>query len=214
MDLDNSTLEYAIRYTSPEDDILAGLNRETNLRTVYPQMLSGHMQGKLLEMISRMVKPERILEIGTFTGYSGICMARGLSEGGILHTIDRNDETTEIARKYFRMAGLSERVVFHAGNAMDVISTLNETFDLIFIDANKEQYVTYYNAVFNKWRTGGILLADNVLWGGKVLHSKINEDKETQGIVEFNNFILKDERVDKLLIPLRDGLFLIRKKAG
>jgi caffeoyl-CoA O-methyltransferase len=203
--------EYALRHSSAEDDILYGLSRETHLRTVYPRMLSGALQGRLLEMISHMLKPMKILEIGTFTGYSGICLTRGLAEGGILHTIDINEETTLIARKYFNLAGLSEKIVVHTGNALDIIPTLDEQFDLAFIDGDKEQYVPYYNAVFEKLKTGGFILADNVLWGGKVVNVSNYADKETKGILDFNTFVLQDDRIEKLLIPLRDGLFLIRK---
>lgn len=212
--IENSITDYALQHSSPEDDILIALSRETHLKTVYPRMLSGHMQGILLTMISRMLKPRRILEIGTFTGYSAICMGRGLAPDGVLHTIDVNDETTEIARKYIGLAGLADRVVFHTGNALDIIPTLDEVFDLIFLDADKVQYVAYYKAVFDKWARGGILLADNVLWGGKVLLPKKKGDRETRGIVEFNIFVSQDNRVEKLLIPLRDGLFLIRKPAS
>jgi len=196
------------------DEVLHGLYRETYLQTVYPNMLSGPMQGKLLEMISHMIRPARILEIGTFTGYSAICLARGLAEGGVMHTIDINDETLELARKYFSLAGLSERIVIHTGDARDIVPALDETFDLVFIDGDKSQYLQYYQAVCGKLRTGGFLLADNVLWGGKVLHGSKFSDKEARGIQEFNTFVSTDPRMEGLLLPIRDGLFIIHKLSG
>jgi predicted O-methyltransferase YrrM len=162
-------------------------------------------------MISRLLAPRRILEIGTFTGYSAICMARGLAADGLLHTIDINDETMVIARKYIHRAALDDKIILHTGNALDVISGLSETFDLVFIDADKPQYVSYYNAAFNKLRVGGIILADNVLWDGKVLDENKFPDRETKGILDFNTFVSEDGRVEKVMIPLRDGLLMIRK---
>jgi caffeoyl-CoA O-methyltransferase len=211
---DEAIQEYALRHSSPEDPLLASLNRETNLQTVYPNMLSGPQQGKFLEMISGLMAPLRILEIGTFTGYSAICMARGLAPEGILHTIDVNDETLFIARKFVKMAGLENRIRFHEGDALQIIPSLNEVFDLVFIDADKEQYVDYYKAVIDKVRAGGLIIADNVLWGGKVVKEEKNPEPETRGIMEFNTFIREDQRVDKVLIPMRDGLLIVRKKVA
>jgi predicted O-methyltransferase YrrM len=208
---DDPIIEYAIQHSTAEDEVLANLSRETHLHTVYPNMLSGPLQGRLLEMISCLLRPLRILEIGTFTGYSGICLARGLANGGFLHTIDINDETSSIARRYFNLAGVAGNIVMHTGYALDIIPGLNEVFDLIFIDADKEQYVSYYQAAFPKLKTGGFMLADNVLWGGKVLQAIKHPDKETKGILDFNQYVSGDVRVDKVLIPLRDGLYLIRK---
>jgi predicted O-methyltransferase YrrM len=208
---DDAISEYARQHSSPEDEVLAALNRETYLSTVYPNMLSGHLQGKFLEMISHMLAPRRILEIGTFTGYSAICMARGLADGGLLHTIDINDETMMIARKYIHQAALDNKIILHTGNAVDVISGLRETFDLVFIDADKPQYISYYESVFDKIRLGGIILADNVLWGGKVLDENKYPDRETKGILDFNNFVSMDMRVEKVMVPLRDGLLMMRK---
>ena len=208
---DDAIFEYARQHSSPEDELLAALNRETHLRTVYPNMLSGHLQGKFLEMVSHLLAPHRILEIGTFTGYSAICMARGLAQGGLIHTIDINDETMVIAKKYIHLAALDDKIIMHTGNAMDIISKLTETFDLVFIDADKPQYISYYNAVFDKLRVGGVILADNVFWGGKVLNENKYPDRETKGILDFNIFVSEDVRVEKVMIPLRDGLFMIRK---
>lgn len=209
--IDDAISEYARQHSSPEDEVLAALNRETYLRTVYPNMLSGHLQGKFLEMISHMLKPRRILEIGTFTGYSAIYMAKGLSEDGLLHTIDINDETMVIAKKYIHLAALDDKIILHTGNAMDVISDLREIFDLVFIDADKPNYISYYNAVFSKLRMGGVILADNVLWDGKVLNENKYPDRETKGILDFNKFVSEDLRVEKVMIPLRDGLLMMRK---
>jgi len=204
--------DYVLKYTTPEDDVLHRLYRETHLTTVYPNMLSGPLQGKLLEFISRMIKPVRILEIGTFTGYSAICMARGLAPGGLLHTIDINDELSETALRYFRDAGLEKSIILHNGDALEIIPDLDEIFDLVFIDADKEEYIPYYEMVFPKVKTGGFILVDNVLWGGKVLPGCRDTDKETLSIREFNNFVQKDARVEKIMLPLRDGIYLLYKE--
>ncbi len=212
---DNFSLitEYALRHSTAEDSVLNRLYRETNLKTVYPHMLSGHLQGKLLEMISHMIRPHRVLEIGTFTGYSAICLARGLSENGLLHTIDINDELTEMALKYFGQAGLTEKIIVHTGDAREIIPGLRENFDLVFIDGDKEQYLEYYQQSMKTLKTGGFIIADNVLWGGKVLPGYAGRDKETAGIAEFNRFIADDPRVEKILLPFRDGWFILRKIA-
>jgi caffeoyl-CoA O-methyltransferase len=209
--IEDAIYEYARQHSSPEDEVLAALNRETHLRTVYPNMLSGHLQGRFLEMVSHLLAPRRILEIGTFTGYSAICMARGLVRGGLLHTIDINDETMAIAKKYIHLAALEDKIILHTGNAMDIISNLPEIFDLVFIDADKPQYISYYKAVFDKLRVGGVILADNVFWGGKVLNENKYPDRETKGILDFNIFVSEDVRVEKVMVTLRDGLFMIRK---
>jgi predicted O-methyltransferase YrrM len=206
-------LEYALQHTTTEDEILKRLYRETNLKTVYPRMLSGHMQGKFLELISYMIRPSRILEIGTFTGYSAICMAKGLAEGGLLYTIDINDELAEMALKYFKMAGFIEKIILHTGDARKIIPALDEQFDLVFIDGDKEQYLQYYDQVMKVLKTGGFIIADNVLWNGKVLPGNTGYDKETKGIRDFNSFVSGDSRVEKLMLPFRDGLFILRKIA-
>jgi caffeoyl-CoA O-methyltransferase len=203
--------EYILKYSSPEDEVLHRLNRETHLTTVYPRMLSGPLQGKFLEMVCFMIRPMRILEIGTFTGYSAICMAKGLAEGGVVHTIDINDELAETAMRYFREAKLEHRIQMHIGDAVHVIPGLTEVFDLIFIDGDKEQYIDYYKAIIPKLRKGGFILVDNVLWSGKVLPDCRESDKETVCIREFNNFIKNDKRIEKLLLPFRDGIYILRK---
>jgi len=204
-------IEYAENFSSEESSVLKKLNRETHVKVLYPRMLSGKIQGNFLKMISRMIKPEKILEIGTFTGYSAICLAEGLSENGILHTIEINPELEEIILKYFNEAGVSEKIYLHIGDAVEVIPSLDETFDLVFIDADKENYLNYYNLVFDKVKKGGFIIADNVLWDGKVLNEPLPFDTETKAIREFNSFVQLDERVENLLLPLRDGLMIINK---
>lgn len=209
--MDQAILNYCGDYTSPESPILRDLNRETHLSQVYPQMLSGHLQGMLLQMISQMIRPRRILEIGTFTGYSAICLAAGCS-AGILHTIERNPELEELIRKYLNEASLTDSVVLHIGEATEIIPSLTEEWDLVFIDADKPNYSTYYNLVMPQLRPGGFILADNVLWDGKVLEPPETWDKDTRGIVAFNELVRDDERVENLLLPVRDGLMMIRKR--
>jgi caffeoyl-CoA O-methyltransferase len=204
-------MDYAFKHTTAEDEILHSLYRETNLKTVYPRMLSGHIQGKFLEFISHMIKPSRILEIGTFTGYSAICLARGLADGGLLHTIDINDELAELAYKYFKLANLQGKIMLHNGDAREVIPSLDEWFDLVFIDGDKEQYLQYYELAFKKMRKGGFILADNVLWSGKVLSGCMDQDKETKGIRDFNYYVSTDTRVEKLFLPFKDGIFILHK---
>ena len=208
----NSAIEtYITDHTSPEDDLLKRLNRETHLKVLNPRMLSGHVQGRFLEMISKMIRPQRILEIGTYTGYSAICLAKGLAGNGILHTIEVNPELEEFAKRYFREAGLESQIIQHGGDALELIPQIDETFDLVFIDAAKESYLDYYHLIFDKVRKGGFILADNALWDGKVVDPNQVQDKETQGIIAFNDFIRKDDRVENLLLSLRDGIMIIRK---
>jgi predicted O-methyltransferase YrrM len=202
---------YAIEHTSAEPDYLYALYRETNLKTMYPRMLSGHFQGKFLTMICSMLKPERVLEIGTFTGYSAISLALGLPEKGIIHTIDSNVESVEIGLKYFERAGVKEKIICHIGNAIEIIGGIDETFDLIFIDADKENYLNYYHLVFDKLRRCGIIVADNAFWDGKVLSKPEKADREALGIIEFNDFVQQDNRVENILVPIRDGLMMVRK---
>jgi caffeoyl-CoA O-methyltransferase len=204
--------EYILNHSDDEDPVLAELNRETNLKILRPRMLSGHLQGKILEMLSKMIRPEKILEIGTYTGYSAICMAKGLTENGILHTIEINDELEEIITKYIQKSGLQKQINVHFGNALEIIPTLNKTFDLVFIDGDKREYLAYYDLVLNYVKPGGFILADNVLWSGKVIEMETPDDEYTKGIFDFNDFLKNDQRVEKVIMPLRDGLTLIRKK--
>ncbi|MBW6491521.1 MAG: O-methyltransferase [Lentimicrobium sp.] len=202
---------YANAFTSPEPELMQQLVRETNLAFTTPGMLSGLIQGRLLQMLIFMLKPEHILEIGTFTGYSAIYMASALSETGILHTIDNNPEVAHIAHKYFRLAGVENRIRMHMANALTAIPVIEGVFDLVFIDADKENYVSYYEAVLPRLRPGGFIIADNVLWYGRVLQAEVLSDKETQGIAAFNLHVKNDPRIEHLLLPVRDGLMIIRK---
>ena len=203
--------QYLLDHTTPEDPILEDLYRQTHIRFINPNMASGHLQGKFLEFISMMVSPENILEIGTFTGYSAICLAKGLKEGGKLITIELNDELTSFSHSYFCRAGAEAKITQITGNALDIIPGLDLMFDLVFIDGDKREYSEYFRLIIDKVKPGGYILADNVLWGGQVLEEETN-DPQTRGIIDFNEMILKDPTIDDVIIPLRDGLMLIRKK--
>ena len=209
--ISNELIEYSEYYTKKEAELLHKLNRETHLKVLRARMLSGHMQGRLLQMISQMLQPKRILEIGTYTGYSAICLASGLQKGGKLHTIDINPELEDMILRYFKEANLLKNIKLHIGDALEIIPKLDETFDLVFIDADKENYIKYYEMVLPKVRKGGFILSDNVLWDGKVLEKPKANDKETRGIIEFNKHILKDNRVDNMILTVRDGIQIIRK---
>jgi predicted O-methyltransferase YrrM len=211
MKTDAEIYDYAEAFTTAESPVLKKLNRDTHVNILYPRMLSGKLQGTLLKMISNMVSPELILEIGTFTGYSAICLAEGLTANGILHTIEINPELEDMELKYFEEAGVKEKIKLHIGNAIEIIPTLNEKFDIVFIDADKENYLNYYNLIFDKVRKGGFILADNVLWDGKVLDQAAPADTETKSLQEFNQFVQNDIRVENLLLPFRDGISIIRK---
>jgi predicted O-methyltransferase YrrM len=202
---------YISDHSTPEDQILKELARETNLSALYPRMLSGHIQGMLLTMLCRMLKPSFVLEIGTYTGYSAICMARGLEPDGTLHTIEINDELRDMSLKYFRKAGLENKITLLTGDALEIIPALNYSYNLVFIDGAKHEYLQYYNAVFSKVREGGFIIADNVLWDGKVLLPGPYKQKETRGIATFNDALAEDDRTEKIMVPLRDGLTIIRK---
>jgi len=204
--------EYLLSHTSETNSILNELFRETNLKILMPRMLAGPLQGKFLEMISCMIKPMSILEIGTYTGYSAICLSAGLADGGMIHTIEKNPELKAIAEKYFEKAGLTKKIKYYLGNAVKIIPDINEQFDLVFMDADKKNYLNYYKQIFDKVKTGGFIIADNALWDKKVLIKPDPRDKETLGIIEFNDFIQNDDRVENMLLPLRDGLMIVRKK--
>jgi len=203
---------YAEQHSKPESIVLQKLYRETHLKVIHPRMLSGQLQGKLLQFMSQMIKPKNILEIGTFTGYSAICLSEGLIENGIIHTIEINYELEDIARKYFEEASTTNKTKLYIGNAIDIIPTLEETFDLVFIDADKENYRKYYDLVFNKVRKGGFIIADNVLWSGKVVENPEKMDEQTLGIVEFNRLVQADNRVSNVLFPIRDGMMVMQKR--
>ncbi len=201
--------QYSELHTSGEGELLNRINRHTNAEVLMPRMLSGHLQGRLLAMISRMIKPERILEIGTYTGYSALCLAEGLQEHGKIITLDINEELEERVRNYFNQSEFKNKIDFRIGNALELIPKINEVFDLVFIDADKINYSRYYDLVFDKVKTGGFILADNVLWSGKVLAP--HPDKDTQAIQEFNKKIQADPRVENVLLPVRDGIMVVRK---
>ncbi len=204
--------EYSELFSEPENELLTELRRETNLKVLMPRMLSGHYQGLLLSFISQMIKPDAILELGTFTGYSTLCLTTGLTKYGKILTIEKNDELKFISEKYFNKSGSKNKIIQHFGCALDIIPELDMEFDLVFIDADKREYPAYYQSVFDKVRKGGFILADNVFWNGKVLEKINPKDQYTNGIVNFNNLVKNDERVEIITLPIRDGLMLIRKK--
>ena len=208
--MDRKVEQYILDHSTAEDPVLEDLYRQTHLRFVNPNMVSGHLQGKILEMISKMVNPEYVLEIGTFTGYSAICLAKGLKHDGKLITVESNDELAEFSRSYFEKTSLSSQIILTTGNALDVIPTLDYQFDLVFIDGDKREYCDYYNVVFDKVRAGGYILADNILWGGKVVEND-TRDPQTRGMIKFNEMTKNDIRTEKVILPLRDGLMIIRK---
>lgn len=206
---------YITGYSQEQDPVLKWLQKQTNLRTNHARMLCGPVEGKLMEFIARMLQPENILELGAFTGYSAICLARGLKEGGHMDSLELNDELEDLILQAHEKAGLSEKITLHIGDAKDTLLRLKEEgkmYDLVFIDANKREYPTYYELVFDMVRPGGYILADNVLWDGKVYQENVPQDAQTQGILKFNRMVKEDPRVENVIIPLRDGLNLIRKK--
>ena len=203
--------QYACNHTQGENAVLAELNRETWAKVLIPRMLSGHLQGRTLSMFSQMIQPKTILEIGTYTGYSAICLAEGLQENGSLHTIDINEELKSMCERYFEKAGINKQVKLYTGNAMDIIPTIDVEFDLVFIDADKENYSNYFDLVIERMPVGGYIIADNVLWSGKVVEEVDTRDIETQGLIAFNKKMHESKRVENLLLPIRDGLMVCRK---
>lgn len=204
--------DYLLTHTDPEPEYLAKINRATHLRVLNPRMLSGHLQGRVLAMFSQMLKPRRVLEIGTFTGYSALCLAEGLTTDGLVHTIESDDELEEFIYTNINLSPFAEKVIVHTGDALRLIPMLDEIFDLVFIDGDKREYQDYLELALPKVRQGGILLADNTLWDGKVLTDGVSSDPQTAAIIEFNNRLTADQRVDKVMLPLRDGLTMIRKR--
>ncbi len=204
--------DYILQHSDPEDSLLADLERETSLKVINSRMLSGHLQGSILRMLSKMIAPKSVLELGTYTGYSAICLACGLSPGGQLTTIEINDELESIALRYFEKAGLSKVIHLRIGDALEIIPSLEQQFDLVYIDADKKHYSEYYNAVFDRVIPGGWILADNTLWDGKVVDYAGSNDPQTEGIIDFNLRIASDPRVERVILPIRDGLTIIRKK--
>jgi predicted O-methyltransferase YrrM len=208
--MDKKLQKYLLEHSSPEDPVLEELYRETHIRFVNPNMSTGHIQGKFLEFLTGMINPGMILEIGTFTGYSAICLARGLRPGGKLYTIEINDELREFSQSYFRKAGVESRIIQITGKAQDIIPELDQVFDLAYIDGDKREYTEYYNIIIRKMRPGGFIIADNILWGDKVF-DKETSDPQTRGIIEFNEMIREQKDIEKIILPIRDGIMMIRK---
>ena len=209
--VNNKIEDYIRKISSKEPKILKDLNKETYLKVLNPRMLSGHLQGRFLSIITKLIKPKKILEIGTYTGYSAICMAEGLIEKGIIHTIDINEELVSIQNKYFAKSKCNNSIIQHVGDARSIIKSINEKFDLVFLDADKENYIEYYELVIEKVKKGGLIIADNVLWTGKVVEPKKDDDELTQYLIDFNKMINEDDRVENIILPLRDGLNVILK---
>lgn len=204
--------DYILQHTDPEPEYLTRLNRETWIRMLNPIMCSGHLQGRVLSMLCKMIQPVHALELGTFTGYSALCIAESLPENGELDTIESDDELEEFILRNFKKTPFEDKINLLIGNALEIIPTLDKTYDLVFIDADKREYEAYYEAVLPKIRQGGFILADNTLWSGKVVEKVHQNDQQTLGILRFNELIATDNRVEKVILPLRDGLTLIRKK--
>jgi predicted O-methyltransferase YrrM len=213
MDFSNDLINYISAHSSPEDALLQELTRTTHLHAMQARMLSGHVQGKFLELISKMIVPSNILEIGTFTGYSAICLAKGLTDNGILHTIDIDDELRYIAEDFISRSSVGNKIKLYTGDALTIVPQMNILFDLVFIDGDKREYSAYYNIVIEKVKKGGYIIADNVLWSGKVLDDNVKpNDKFTVELLKFNDFVQNDNRVENLLLPVRDGMMIIRVK--
>jgi predicted O-methyltransferase YrrM len=203
---------YVCAHTENEPALLVDLNRRTHVSILQPRMLSGHYQGRLLSMLAHMIQPKRVLEIGTYTGYSALCFAEGLQAGGKVTTVDVNEELEEFVRSYIEKANCSDKIEYIVGDAMEVVAKMDEQFDLVFIDADKKNYCNYYELVFDKVKPGGYIIADNVLWSGKVLEDYDSLDRETKILMDYNKMIHEDERVQEILLPIRDGLMIARKK--
>lgn len=207
-DLDN----YVVSHSEPEPELLQQLTRETYQKILQPIMLSGPYQGRILSMISKLIRPKSILELGTFTGYSTLCLAEGLQQDGELHTIDINEELVDFQRKYFDKSSYGAQIFQHTGSALDIVPKLNQTFDLVFIDADKPNYSNYFHLIIDRLNTGGIILSDNVLWHGKVVEPLDEKDKSTKAVLDYNTLLKNDERIETVLLPIRDGLTISRKK--
>ena len=204
--------DYVVVHSQQEPKLLQDLTRETWQKVLAPRMLSGHFQGRVLSMISKLIHPKNILEIGTYTGYSAICLAEGMQKDGQLHTIDINEELYDFQRKYFNASGFGEQIVQHTGDALEIIPTLDVDFDLVFIDADKVNYPNYFNSILPKLKSGAVILSDNVLWTGKVIEELQPDDKDTEAILRYNTMLNADDRVETVLLPIRDGLTITRVK--
>ncbi|MEI6866370.1 O-methyltransferase [Flavicella sp.] len=204
--------DYIIAHSQEEPNILKELNRETWQKVLNPRMLSGGFQGRVLSMISKLIQPKKILEIGTYTGYSALCIAEGMSTEGTLHTIDKNEELYDLQKKYFDKSEYGSQIKQYVGNALDIIPMIDEKFDLVFIDADKSNYINYFDLIINKMNKGGIILSDNVLWSGKVIETLNPKDVDTAALLEFNKLMNTDNRIETVLLPIRDGLTISRVK--
>ena len=204
--------DYVVQHSAKEPELLQQLNRETNQKVLQPRMLSGHYQGRLLSLLSKLINPKNILEIGTYTGYSALCLAEGMKSDGILHTIDINEELVDLQKKYFEASPWKDQIVQHLGDATEIIPTLKEDFDLVFIDADKPNYPTYFQQIMEKLRHGGVILSDNVLWSGKVVEPLQQDDESTKALLEYNRLLVEDERLETVMLPVRDGLTISRRK--
>lgn len=211
MEINQQTEEYILGNLGKHDKLLAEIDRETNAKVLMPRMLSGQLQGRILSMISKMIRPELIVEIGTYTGYSALCFAEGLRSNGVLHTIDINDELEGFILKYFQKSAYKNQLYLHIGDALEIIPNLPNNIDLVFIDADKRVYLDYYHLLIDKVKPGGIILADNVLWGGKVVGPVKDNDEYTKGILAFNDYVQNDKRVENVILPIRDGIMMMRK---
>lgn len=210
--LDPKIEQYTLQHCEPESELLYELNRQTHLQILQPRMLSGHLQGKILSSFSKALSPNNVLEIGTYTGYSALCMAEGLKKDGIIHTIDINEELKSFTQSFLNKSKFNNQIKLHVGNALDLIPTLKLEWDLVFIDADKENYSNYFDLVIDRVRSGGWIIADNVLWSGKVLKSTDRNDHETAALKAFNQKVHQDQRVTNLLLPVRDGMMILIKK--
>ena len=204
--------EYISSHIEPESELLRDLYRETNLRLLNPRMASGHIQGRLLKMLTTMINPKQVLEVGTFTGYATLCMAQGLPEDGKIHTVEIDDELEDFIRKGFENTALADKIVLHIGNALEIVPDLGIMFDMIFLDGEKREYPDYYIVLINYLKPGGYMIADNTLWDGHVADSNYDSDPQTVAVKKFNDMVVADERVEVAMIPIRDGLSIIRKK--
>ena len=204
--------DYILEHTQEEPELLQQLNNETWQKIMVPRMLSGHFQGRVLSMISKLVHPKTILEIGTYTGYSALCLAEGMKKNGVLHTIDRNEELVEIQKKYFDKSDYKKNIIQHLGDALEILPGLSEKFDLVFVDADKGNYINYFNAIIEKMNHGGVILSDNVLWSGKVTEKVNPKDIDTLALIEYNKLLKNDIRVESIILPIRDGITISRVK--
>lgn len=204
--------DYVTAHSQPEPQLLQELSRETWQKMIAPRMLSGHLQGRVLSMLSKLIRPTSILEIGTYTGYSALCLAEGMQKGGFLHTVDINEELFDFQRKYFDKSSYGNQIIQHLGNALDIIPTLEEKFDLVFIDADKSNYPNYLELILPKLQSGAVILSDNVLWSGKIVEKVGKDDTDTQALIHYNKMLNEDPRLETVLLPIRDGLTITRVK--